>query len=62
MHDDWGNVSLLVSCGRIAADLFDIRRGVGGWNTSLSWAAVAFTFIASWVIIWLRVKRMEVVA
>lgn len=59
---DWQGLSVFLSLGRIATSVLDVDDGPPPWNIALAWTNVAATVGVSWIVIWMRVKRLEVVA
>lgn len=59
---DFRAIGLLPSMARVAAWIFDMRRGFPRFEVGYAWLAVSVAFVASWVILWTRVRRLEVVA
>jgi len=61
----WMTLGPLANLRRVAADLFGVERIPGfrlNWPAELSWWALAATLVACWVLIVVRVRRMESLA
>ncbi|MEO6595636.1 MAG: hypothetical protein ABIP94_12860 [Planctomycetota bacterium] len=46
---------------RVAASMFDVR-GAPPWSLPLSWLCLGATVALSWLVCWVRVRKLEVVA
>lgn len=60
-ESDYRALSPVFSSIRIANHLFDLGLRRGGWNQTLAWSSVTAWILLSWLVVWLRTRRMEVV-
>lgn len=58
---DFRALSPMLSAVRIATTLFDLHIRRGDWNLTLAWSSVTAWIVVSWIVVWVRTRRMEVV-
>jgi ABC-type transport system involved in multi-copper enzyme maturation permease subunit len=58
---DFQALSPMLSSARIATAIFDLKVRHTGWNLTWAWASVVFFTVLSWIIVWVRTRRMDVV-
>jgi hypothetical protein len=58
---DYRMLSPMLAVVRVATSMFALREGPRNWNLTLAWASVGAYIALSWLIVWVRTRRMDVV-